>query len=62
MKILKIILSLTLILTCTLTYAQPATQSINVAELQKQYGLTIAYPLSAPASADYNTGAVYVGL
>ena len=62
MKTLKFIFTLTLIMVTTLTHAQTATQSINVAELQKQYGLTIAYPLSAPASADYNTGAVYVGL
>ena len=62
MKALRLFLILVLTMICTLTSAQTTTPSINVAELQQQYGLTIAYPLSAPASSEYNTGAVYVGL
>ena len=62
MKALKFFLILTLTMTCTLSSAQTASQSINVVELQQQYGLTIAFPLSAPASSDYNTGTVYVSL
>ena len=62
MKALRLFLIFALTMICTLTSAQTTTPSINVAELQQQYGLTIAYPLSAPASSEYNTGAVYVGL
>ena len=61
MKALKFFLVLTLCTTCNMAIAQ-TTQQINVATLQQQYGLTIAYPLSATASSDYNTGTVYVGL
>ncbi len=61
MKALRFFLVLTLCTTCNMAIAQ-TTQQINVAALQQQYGLTIAYPLSATASSDYNTGTVYVGL